>query len=68
MGACRSFKVTPPGIYRLDYLPQFGILVLLGMSGVALGLLLSACVGNPDRAATLFPYVLIPHSPWPCWC
>jgi ABC transport system ATP-binding/permease protein len=52
---------APAPIYRLDYLPQFGILVLLGMSGVALGLLLSACVGNPDRAATLLPYVLIPQ-------
>jgi ABC-2 type transporter len=51
----------PPGIYCLDYLPQLGILILLAMTGVALGLLLSACVSGPDRAATLLPYVLIPQ-------
>ena len=51
----------PAPIYRLDYLPQFGFLTLLAMTGVALGLLLSACVGNADRAATLLPYVLIPQ-------
>jgi ABC-type multidrug transport system ATPase subunit len=52
---------APPALYRLDYLPQFGVLVLLAMSGVALGLLLSACVGTPDRANALLPYVLIPQ-------
>jgi hypothetical protein len=52
---------VPAPIYRLDYLPQFGVLVLLAMTGVALGLFLSACVGNPDRAATLLPYVLVPQ-------
>jgi len=52
---------VPAPLYRLDYLPQFGILVLLAMTGVALGLLLSACVGHPDRAATLLPYVLVPQ-------
>jgi ABC-type multidrug transport system ATPase subunit len=52
---------VPNPLYRLDYLPQFGFLLLLSMTGVALGLLLSACVGNPDRAATLLPYVLIPQ-------
>jgi hypothetical protein len=52
---------APPPLYRLDYLPQFGVLVLLAMSGVALGLLLSACVATPDRANALLPYVLIPQ-------
>jgi ABC-type multidrug transport system ATPase subunit len=52
---------TPPPEYRLAYLPQFGVLVLLAMSGVALGLLLSACVSTPDRANALLPYVLIPQ-------
>jgi ABC-type multidrug transport system ATPase subunit len=47
--------------YRLDYLGQFGVLVLLSMTGVALGLLLSACVSTPDRANSLLPYVLIPQ-------
>jgi len=47
--------------YRLDYLPQYGVLVLLALTGVALGLLLSACVSTPDRANTLLPYVLIPQ-------
>jgi hypothetical protein len=36
-------------------------LTLLGMTGVAAGLLLSACVSSPDRASTLLPYVLIPQ-------
>src|SRR5262249_38524558 len=40
----------PPARYRLDYLPQYGVLLLLAMTGVALGLLLSACVSTPDRA------------------
>jgi hypothetical protein len=40
---------------------QFGVLALLGMTGVALGLLLSACVSSPDRANALLPYVLIPQ-------
>src|SRR5262249_39202718 len=31
------------------------------MTGVALGLLLSACVSTPDRANALLPYVLIPQ-------
>jgi ABC-type multidrug transport system ATPase subunit len=52
---------TPPAEYRLDYLTQFGFLTLLSWCGVALGLMLSACVGNPDRAATLLPYALIPQ-------
>jgi ABC-type multidrug transport system ATPase subunit len=51
----------PEPIYRLDYLAQYGVLVLLAMTGVALGLLLSACVSSPDRASTLLPYVLIPQ-------
>ena len=46
--------------YMLDFVPQYGVLVLLGMTGVALGLLLSACVSSPDRAM-LLPYVLIPQ-------
>src|SRR5205085_9423067 len=37
------------------------VLVLLSMTGVALGLLLSACVATPDRANALLPYVLIPQ-------
>src|SRR5262249_21684171 len=52
---------APSPLYRLAYLPQFGVLVLLSMTGVALGLLLSACVTSPDRATTLLPYVLIPQ-------
>jgi hypothetical protein len=47
--------------YRLDYGPQYGVLLLLAMTGVALGLLLSACVSTPDRANSLLPYVLIPQ-------
>jgi ABC-type multidrug transport system ATPase subunit len=51
----------PPSHYRLEYVEQFGVLVLLAMTGVALGLLLSACVATPDRANALLPYVLIPQ-------
>ena len=40
---------------------MFGVLVLLSMNGVALGLLLSACVSTADRANALLPYVLIPQ-------
>jgi ABC-type multidrug transport system ATPase subunit len=47
--------------YRLGYLPQYGVLVLLALTGVALGLLLSACVSSTDRANALLPYVLIPQ-------
>jgi hypothetical protein len=47
--------------YLLNYPEQFGVLVLLSMTGVALGLLLSACVATPDRANALLPYVLIPQ-------
>jgi ABC-type multidrug transport system ATPase subunit len=52
---------APPLDYRLGYSAQYGVLVLLAMTGVALGLLLSACVSSPDRANTLLPYVLIPQ-------
>jgi ABC-type multidrug transport system ATPase subunit len=52
---------VPYAGYRLAYVPQFGVLVLLAMTGVALGLLLSACVSTPDRANSLLPYVLIPQ-------
>jgi ABC-type multidrug transport system ATPase subunit len=52
---------VPPAEYRLALLPQYGVLVLLAVSGVAMGLLLSACVASPDRASALLPYVLIPQ-------
>src|SRR5439155_12751731 len=55
-----GFQV-PPELYMLDYPAQFGVLALLSMTGVALGLLLSACVATPDRANALLPYVLIPQ-------
>jgi len=51
----------PHHAYRLDYLPQFGVLAVLALSGVAVGLLLSACVSSPDQANVLLPYVLIPQ-------
>ncbi|HZY88550.1 MAG TPA: ABC transporter permease, partial [Gemmataceae bacterium] len=52
---------VPSPAFRLGYAAQFGVLVLLSMTGVALGLLLSACVATPDRANALLPYVLIPQ-------
>ena len=56
-----EFNEMPANEYMLAYLPQFGVLSLLSMTGVALGLLLSACVATPDRANALLPYVLIPQ-------
>jgi len=47
--------------YYLALVPQYGVLLALSMTGVALGLFLSACVSSPDRATTLLPYVLIPQ-------
>jgi ABC-type multidrug transport system ATPase subunit len=52
---------APPREHMLAYSAQLGVMVLLAMTGVALGLLLSACVSTPDRANTLLPYVLIPQ-------
>jgi hypothetical protein len=52
---------VPPHVHMLGYPAQLGVLVLLAMAGVALGLLLSACVSTPDRANALLPYVLIPQ-------
>ena len=51
----------PASEYMLPYGEQLLVLGLLSMAGVALGLLLSACVSSPDRANTLLPYVLIPQ-------
>jgi hypothetical protein len=52
---------VPPDLYLLDYASQYGVLLLLSLAGVAMGLLLSACVSSPDRASALLPYVLIPQ-------
>jgi hypothetical protein len=52
---------VPPPELMLAYPAQLGVVVLLSMTGVALGLLLSACVETPDRANALLPYVLIPQ-------
>jgi ABC-type multidrug transport system ATPase subunit len=51
----------PAQQYMLPYGEQFLVLTILSMAGVALGLLLSACVSSPDRANALLPYVLIPQ-------
>jgi len=47
--------------YRLSNAGEFGVLVLLAMTGVSMGLLLSSMVSSPDQANTLLPYVLIPQ-------
>ncbi len=52
---------APPPDFQIGYAAQFGVLALLSMTGVASGLLLSACVATPDRANALLPYVLIPQ-------
>jgi len=56
----QQFSV-PSQMHILSPLVLYGVLVLLSMAGVALGLLLSACVSTPDRANALLPYVLIPQ-------
>jgi hypothetical protein len=52
---------APPPPLRLGYAEMLGVLSVLAACGVALGLLLSACVSTPDRANALLPYVLIPQ-------
>jgi ABC-type multidrug transport system ATPase subunit len=52
---------VPPPELMLSYLPQFGVLLLLGLVGVAAGLLLSASVTSPERANALLPYAVIPQ-------
>jgi ABC-type multidrug transport system ATPase subunit len=52
---------SPAPEYVLAYGPQYGVMVVLATAGVATGLLISACVSNPDRANALLPYVLIPQ-------
>ncbi|HVS35533.1 MAG TPA: ATP-binding cassette domain-containing protein [Gemmataceae bacterium] len=52
---------APPPEFQIGYPAMFGVLTLLAMTGVAFGLLLSACVATPDRANALLPYVLIPQ-------
>lgn len=56
-----EYNHLPAPEYMLPYGEQFLVLCLLAMTGVALGLLLSACVSSPDRAVALLPYVLIPQ-------
>jgi hypothetical protein len=52
---------VPSPSHMLNYPAQFGVLALLATTGVAMGLVLSACVSSPDRANALLPYVLIPQ-------
>jgi ABC-type multidrug transport system ATPase subunit/ribosomal protein L25 (general stress protein Ctc) len=61
LAALRPGHSVPDAGHMLAYAPQLGVLALLGLTGVALGLLLSACVSTPDRANALLPYVLIPQ-------
>ncbi len=47
--------------YQLDLLSLFAVLNLVGLTGVGLGLMLSACVSSADKANALLPYLLIPQ-------
>jgi ABC-type multidrug transport system ATPase subunit len=47
--------------YRLNYLHEYGLLVMLSLTGIAMGLFLSAVVSSPEQANALLPYVLIPQ-------
>jgi ABC transport system ATP-binding/permease protein len=60
LSVCFDQQMPAPE-YRLGFAGEFGVLALLSMTGVAAGLLLSACVSSPDRANALLPYVLIPQ-------
>jgi ABC-type multidrug transport system ATPase subunit len=66
MGTLDALHMTmgqdaPSRLYMLNYPELFAFLTLLALCGVAMGLLLSACVSSPDRANALLPYVLIPQ-------
>ena len=52
---------TATASISLSYWQQFGIFTLLSITGIACGLLISACVASPDRATALTPYILIPQ-------
>lgn len=65
-GTLQALHVTlghdaPSPLYMLDTGRLFVFLSLLALTGVAMGLFLSACVSSPDRANALLPYVLIPQ-------
>lgn len=66
-GALRLLKIPMPlddsgkPLYFLSDGQQLGIFCLLSITGIACGLLVSACVTSPDRATTLTPYILIPQ-------
>ena len=44
-----------------SWIKTYLTLIIVSLAGVALGLLLSAFVANPDRAASIVPIVLIPQ-------
>lgn len=50
-----------PGGVEGDQVIMFFVLLLISLSGITLGLLISAAVDNPDRAITLVPVVLMPQ-------
>jgi ABC-type multidrug transport system permease subunit len=52
--------LSPRGVGG-DFIIMFFMLMLIFLSGVTLGLLLSAAVDNPDRAIALVPVVLMPQ-------
>jgi hypothetical protein len=60
LGSLLGHSIPEP-LYYLPLPEQFGVYVVLSMTSVAMGLLLSACVATPDRANALLPYVLIPQ-------
>ena len=44
-----------------SWIKTYLTLIIVSLAGVALGLLLSAFVANPDRAASIVPIILIPQ-------
>ncbi len=54
---------NPPRLEPIggSWIKAFVTLMIVSLAGVALGLLLSAFVANPDRAASIVPILLIPQ-------
>jgi ABC transport system ATP-binding/permease protein len=54
---------NPPRLEPIggSWIKTYLTLLIVSLAGVALGLLLSAFVANPDRAASIVPIVLIPQ-------
>ncbi len=53
--------LLPANVVQGDAVIMFFVLMLISLTGITLGLLISSAVNNPDRAITLVPVVLMPQ-------